>query len=527
MFRRIFLLIMSIVSLAACGPTDDFVPENPIVYGLTLRPSGFDPHIHASSESGIVLRQVYDTLVYRDPGTREIVPGLATNWTISDDRLQYTFTLRDGVTFHDGTPFNAQAVAANLDRITDPATGSQRARFMLGPYQRHEVIDNNTIRIILAEPFAPLLDSFSQVYLGIASPDALAEYSNARYQFHQVGTGPYRMIEFTPGDSLVIRRNLDYTWGPSFYEPSAENPVDQITYRFFTDSATRGTALESGAAQIMGELPAPRASVLNNSGTVQLLPTDIPGMPLQFMFNTAQAPTDNQLVRQALIHATNRAIIVDTVFRGFVPVAWGPLTRETLYYTRDVEGRYPYDVDQARRLLSAAGFTDTDDDGLIDDGTEPLTLSMIVPPWGSMPAIAQLIQDQWREIGLTLELEQVSGFTALREAIANEPYHLVSFETAGYDPYLLNAFYATDGANNYMNYSNPELDATLINAAQELAPNNRRILYGQIQQFIMDQALILPIGDRVNLNAVALSVENLQFDPYGWFPLLYAITHDS
>ena len=220
--KRMALVCAVLFTLAACLPelqSRESSAGRRLVYGLTLQPSGFDPHIHRSSELGIPLRQVYDTLVYRNPTTREIVPGLAREWTISADGLRYTFNLREGVTFHDGTPFNAQAVAANLDRITDPATASQRAVFMLGPYTGYELLDNYTITLILSAPYSPLLDSLAQVYLGIASPTALSEYSINRYQFHQVGTGPFLFVELVPGERVVLRRNPDYAWGPSFYQP--------------------------------------------------------------------------------------------------------------------------------------------------------------------------------------------------------------------------------------------------------------------------------------------------------------------
>jgi peptide/nickel transport system substrate-binding protein len=212
---------MSALSLlfAACGPANQTPARHSITYGLTLSPSGFDPHINQSAEIGIVLRQVYDTLVYRDPTTNEIVPGLATGWSVSDDSLTYTFTLRSDVSFHDGTPFNAQAVAANLDRIASPNTRSQKALFLLGPYAGYEVVDEYTIRIRLTEPYSPLLDSLAQFYLGIASPTALAEHSLSRYQFHQVGTGPFAFIEYIPEDRIVLRRNPAYAWGPAFYTP--------------------------------------------------------------------------------------------------------------------------------------------------------------------------------------------------------------------------------------------------------------------------------------------------------------------
>lgn len=121
------------ISATACTPNSSpVVSRNRIVYGLTLSPSGFDPHVNQSSEIGIVLRQVYDTLVYRDPDTGQFVPGLAESWTVSPDQTTYTFTLKQGVTFHDGTPFNAAAVGTTLARITAPenafSSGARTAR---------------------------------------------------------------------------------------------------------------------------------------------------------------------------------------------------------------------------------------------------------------------------------------------------------------------------------------------------------------------------------------------------------------
>lgn len=522
----VLLLLLSVI-LVSCETDDIAEATNRIVYGLTLEPSGIDPHINQSSELGIVLRQVYDTLVYRHPETREIVPGLAQSWEISEDNLSYTFRLRQDVMFHDGTPFNAQAVAANLDRITLPDNGSQKAAFLLGPLVQYDVIDTYTIRLVLSQPFAPLLDSLSQVYLGIASPTALDSYNNLRYQYHQVGTGPFRFIEYTPGDEIILRRNDDYAWGPDFYGELGTDSIDEIAYRFFTDPATRFVSLESGDAQVMGEIVPSVAGALSAGGSLELLPTDVPGMPLQFLMNTDRFPTESLAVRQALIYATNRGVIVDTVYRGFSPVAWGPISRETLYYTNSVEGTYAYDVNQARALLSAAGLEDTNDSGFVDDGFEDIEIVMIVPPWGLIPEVAQIIQDQWREVGIRVRLQQVSGFSALRQAVLDEDYHLVAFDSAGYDPYILNDFYLSNGINNFLNYANPELDSALQTAMQEIAPNTRRALYERIQEFIMEEALILPIRDYVNLNATSPGIDGLLYDPYGWFPLLNNVSYSN
>lgn len=507
--------------------SDNDEAQNSITYGLTLSPSGIDPHIHRSSELGIVLRQVYDTLVYRHPENNEIVAGLASDWEISEDGLIYTFTLRQDVTFHDGTPFNAHAVAVNLDRVTDttdPETTSQRARFMLGSYTGYEIIDDFTISLFLAEPYAPLLDSLSQVYLGMASPSAVNEYSRLRYQFHQVGTGAFEFVEYTPEDRIVLRRNESYAWQPEFHTNNSEQAIDEIVYRFFIDAPTRLQALESGDAHVMGEIPPPQARTLITNASVQLLPTAIAGQPLQFLMNTQNFPTDNIAVRQALILATNRAAIGDAIYQGFSPVAWSPLSEATLYYNRNLVGSYAYNPEEARRLLEALGFTDTDDNGYLNVGNEDFEIKIVVPPWNDLPATAQLMQDQWREIGIRAILTQVVNFPALLDVVNSGEYNLVAFNNFGLDPAFLNDFFMTNGSTNWTGYSSTELDSLLQSAVQERDDATRGTLYRQIQQIIMEEALILPIRDFVNLNASLASLEGLQFDSYGWFPIMNNVT---
>lgn len=519
-----WLIYLLALGAAACLPALDAqraAPSGRIIYGLTLQPSGFDPHIHRSSELGIPLRQVYDTLVYRDPQTDAFVPGLAESWIISDDGLVYTFTLRQGVTFHDGTPFNAQAVGANLDRIVNPETASQRAIFMLGPYERYEIPDAYTIRLILSAPYSPLLDSLAQVYLGIASPTALASYSNNRYQFHQVGTGPFRFVEYVPGNRVVIERNPDYAWGPSFYRPITEQSIAVVEFRFFEDPPTRSLSLESGDTQIMGELLPTDARAFTGNSAIRLLPVSIPGQPLQFFMNTNRFPTDNRATRQALLFGTNRNAIIDGIFQRFSPVAWGPLSASTLYYNPQMNGLYNFDLIQAQSLLASAGYADSNGDGVLDIGGVDVVVDIIVPPWGLLPQVAELLRDQWLTLGIRTNLIPVPTFPALLEAVQSGAYNLVAFDTPGLDPALLNSYYLSDGVNNWTGFQNDTLDDLLNQAVITVDEATRRSLYGRVQQLIMDEALILPIRDYVNLNASSARLDGLSFDPYGWFPLLH------
>lgn len=517
------MLLLTLLLFAGCVSSngDESTTESRIVYGLTLEVSGIDPHINQNAELGIVLRQVYDTLIYRDPQTKAFVPGLARSWTISEDGLIYTFSLRNDVTFHDGTPFNAQAVAANLDRIMNPETASQRAVFLLGPLASYQVVDDYTIQLILSEPYSPLLDGLSQVYLGIASPKALAEYSNIRYQYHQVGTGPYQFVEYLPGDHITIRRNPSYKWGPPFYRTENEYPIEEVEFRFYREPSTRLLALESGEAQIMGEILPNDARSIVGREDIQLMPVEVPGQPLQFYMNTTLFPTDSVAFRQALIYATNRTTIVDTVFQGFSPVAWGPIASKTDYYNPALRNLYAYNLTRAQELLASLGYTDSDGDGWLDFGGLTIEVKIIVPPWGQVPEVAQLIQDQWRLVGVRAILEPVPGFSALRERIIGGDYHLVAFDAFGVDPSILNPRFLSDGVDNWTGYRSAQLDSLLLEAVLQSDPNARLTLYAQAQAIIMNEALILPIRDYVNLNAYNSRISNLQFEPIGWFPILY------
>ena len=516
------LLLATIVGALALGGDDEPArnPGDAIVYGLTLNPSGFDPHIHQSSELGIPFFSVYDTLVYRHPQTLEFVPGLAERWEMAPDGLSWTFFLKQNVRFHDGTEFNAAAVAANLDRIMNPDVGSQKARVLLDAYTGYEIVDPYTITLRMSQPYAPLLDALSQVYLGIASPAALKANTNNSYQWHQVGTGPYKLDEFVPGRLIRLIRNEDYNWGPVFYAPVVDDSLDTIEFRFYTDPATRSLALESGEVDVVGELLPTDAELLAGNVEVDVHQVPVPGTPQQFFFNTRHAPLDSMTVRQALLYGTNRTEIVDAVYQGRSPIAHGPLTSTVMYYDPAVEQMYPFDLDQARALLASQGLADTDNDGILEWEGEPLKLTVVFGPWNQMPDVAQLIQSQWRELGIDVELIQVPDFPSLRQRVRDDDYDVISFYDFGVDPSILNRFYLSGAVNNWSGFSDPQLDQTLYEAMRQTNSDARRTLYSAAQIRIMEQALVLPIREYVNLVGVSSDLDGVVFSAQGWWPLL-------
>jgi peptide/nickel transport system substrate-binding protein len=513
----IILALCFIPITTACSKGTD--KSSSIIYGLTLSPSGIDPHLNASSELGIPLASVYDTLVFRDPATGEFVPGLAESWSISPDGLNYTFFLRRDVTFHDGTVFNAQAVKANLEYVMNPDHHSQKAVFMLGPLQDVEIIDDYAVVLYLSEPFAPLLDSLSDVYLGMASPTALETWGPTEYQFHQVGTGPYRFVEYIPNDKITITRNPNYAWAPSIYQ-NTKAEIETIVFRFYEDSATRAIALESGEVDIIGEIPPHDADRFAVSSDFTLYPIAIPGQPMQLFFNTDRIPTNDVLVRRALIHAINRPQAVKTVFGVYSTVAQSPFLASS--FNLETQEPFPdYDPEAAGEFLDEAGWMMVEENGYRSHDGTPLDLHIIVPTWGSNPEIAQLIRADWEAIGARVSLEIAPGFGPLKEAQAEGDYHAIGINLFSTDPDLLRSFYTSTGLYNWSKFEDPEIDRLLIRASQESLDHDARLsLYEQASSRVQEEALVLPIRNYVNLVAVNNRVEGLHFTAQGWYPIL-------
>ena len=516
--RTVFIIInlLVIVVLSACQPSS--VEPETLVYGLTLSPSGIDPHLNASAELGIPLSSVYDTLVFYNQNTDEFVPGLAESWSVSDDGQMYTFHLRDDVRFHDGTKFDAEAVRANFEYTLDPDHHSQKAASMLGPIESVDVPDEHTVIIQLEEPFAPLLNSLAQVYLGMASPTALEEWGSDEYQFHQVGTGPYKFIEYVPNGHIILENNPDYAWAPEIYQQKTAR-IERIEFRFFEDPATRSIALSSRTVDILGEVPAHDATRLTTTDNFTLYPIPIPGQPLHFFFSTNNSPTDDILVRQALVAAVNREFIIETVFGDQSPLAHGPLSSH--HFDLNVEvNTLEFDPNTAAHLLDEAGWMRETVDGIRSKDGAQLELSIIAPQWGSNSETAQLIKADWEAMGANVQLDIAPGFGQLKEMQSEGDYHAIGLNFFGTDPDLLRSFYSGDGFYNWHGFVDDDMDRLLLEGAQSTDPTARRTIYVKIYELIQENALILPIRDYVNLVVANEAVEGLHYAAEGWFPHL-------
>ena len=208
-----------------------------------------DPHVSSSRYDYQVESHLFDQLVIRDQSGNP-TPSLATKWEISTDGLEYTFSLKSGVKFHDGTAFNAASVKYNFDRMVNPDTKSEQAIYNLGPYDHTEVVDDATAKVGLKSVFAPLLIGLAEYTMGMVSTDA-AEKAGKDFGQSPVGTGPFKFKEWIQNDHVTIVKNPDYNWAPAIFSHNGPPYLDALVYQLIKEEATRTAALQSGQVDLI------------------------------------------------------------------------------------------------------------------------------------------------------------------------------------------------------------------------------------------------------------------------------------
>ena len=468
----------------------------------------------------MIFRQIYDTLIYRSADKERFLPGLARDWQVSPDGLAYTFHLRRDISFHDGSAFNAEAVARNIERVFQPDSAASKARELLGPLQLYEILDEYTIRLRLFEPHAALLDGLAQPFLGIASPGALDEHGGLRYQYHQSGSGPFMLDDYLPGEGITLRRFKGYAVKPAIYGALNGEEIERVEFAIRGASEADSPSLD-GAFDVIDAVSPLVAQSLAGLSRLRLVPTAIPGLSIHFIFNTKNPHLSNRELRLALLLATNRTGIVDQVYFNTSPVAWAPLSQSTGFAHTGFIDRFSYDLAQAQAMLRADGYADGDGDGILERAGESLSLTMLVPPWGQLPAAADLLQREWRQIGVDLQLEPAAGEAQLEALIQSGDYDLLPAREFGVDPGVLNRVFLDSSPYALSRAPHPELKDLLVRAAAEKDASQRRSLIYSAQSLLMQEALLLPIREVIRLRAADEGVTRLRYDAYGFYPLLF------
>ena len=490
-----------------------------IVFGQDSEPDILDPHVTGSRHTTIAIVNVFDTLLVQDDDL-SFKPWLAERWEQSTDQLTYTFYLRKDVKFHDGTPFNAEAVKFSFDRIMDPETKSRSARASMGPYKSADVIDPYTVKVNFTQPFGPFLDSVSQVTLAPVSPAAVKQWG-ADFGDHPVGTGPYVFKEWVKKDHVTLTKNPDYNWAAPIFKHNGPGYVDSVTFKYITEDPVRVATLETGETNVINTVPPDdwiRAKA--DPAKFSVLSGVLTGHPYCWEINTKVAPTNELAVRQAILYAVDKDAIINTLFKGAYIKAYGPIAQPTVGYDKAVESMYPYDPAKAKALLDEAGWKPGPDGIRVKDGQR---LKIIWETIIDARPVEQL-QAQMKQVGIEVEPNLAPLNLHVGIGQKGEGYNLIQLRYVTGDPDVMRVIYYSKNIGigfNWSLYSDPALDKILEDAAATTDLNKRKELYAQSQKIVMDQALTVPLHVSHQLMVTRSEVHGVRLDTRGNTPWLY------
>ncbi|WP_371741718.1 ABC transporter substrate-binding protein [Herbiconiux sp. VKM Ac-2851] len=523
------LATASALLLAGCSadaaPSD--TPATPTAGGTLTYATGFgeptclDPHVGGNMPQALVGTNVLESLFSQDE-TGAIVPWLAESGVAADDGLSWDVTLRDGITFTDGTPMDAAAVAANVAHMKDPETASSTAILALGKVSSVEVVSPTVARFVLSEPDSALLESLAQTWLAMESPAGLERGMEANCEA-PIGTGPFVFSEWVKQDHVTLTRNDDWTSAPAGATHEGPAYLDTIQWRFIPDPATRFAALQSGEVDVIDEMQPDNvvAATADGSG-LDVLTGALPGASIRLELNSGYAPFDDEKVRKAFIAAADVNPGIQSLFFGTVERSYSVLSSSTPFGA-SFEDDYAIDADKANQLLDEAGWTSRDSEGYRTKDGERLTVDFPVSTNQSIPAEVSLfeqIQATTKAVGFDVELHPMD-LSSWYAALGSWDFDLTSAIYTKNSPDVLRILY--DSANiipapsgyhpNNAHVSIPELDDAVTAAGQTTDPDERAALYEKAQQLLADGAYVLPLYDHLQKIGYGDRVQGLSLLP--------------
>lgn len=515
--RRTVLATTAAAALAlGAGLAQAQTPPGVLIVGQIAEPKALDPAAVTAVNDFRILMNVYDGLVRYKDGTLEVEPGLATDWSISDDGTEYTFTLRPGVTFHDGSAFDAEAVKFNFDRMLDEAhpyhnTGPFPLAFFFSAVQDVAVMDAMTVKFTLNAPYAPFLSNLAYPTGLIVSPAAVMQHG-AEFGRHPSGTGAFKFAEWRSNEAVVVEANPDYWDGAP--------DLQAVVFRPITDANTRTAEMLAGGIDLMVEVPPVALSEFQND---RFQVFEQAGPHVWFLIlNAKEGPMADKRVRQAANYAINKEAIVNDVLEGTAAVAAGPTPPAFAWaYNQSLEP-YPYDPDKARALIAEAGA----------DGAE-LTFYVTEGGSGMLDPVAMgtAIQADLQAVGLKVKIETYEWNTFLGQVnpglegkadmaemawMTNDPDTL---------PFLAlrTEAWPDKGGFNSGYYSNPEVDKLLEAARAATDQAERARLYQEMQVIVQDDAPWVFVANWKQNAVTSDKVGNFSLQP-SFFLLLDDVT---
>lgn len=515
--------------LAACSSGSASSPSGPsdaLAVGAFQEPDTLDPNATGLALSLFIDSQIYDPLMWWLPtgsGSYQLVPGLASSYEVNSDATAFTYHLRNDVTFHDGTKFDATAVKATFDHIVDPATKSRSAIGTLGPYKETKILDQYTAQVVFSAPNAAFTHEMGTLLFGMTSPTALSKYGPTGIGNHPVGTGPFRFVSFTPQNEVALERNPAYKWGPSIWGATRPAKLKTLTFKILGDTNARYNALLAGQIQVAMNLASNDISSLAKNSAFKNLNVPSTGQPYGYPINVTKAPTDELAVRQAILHAVNQDQLVKTVLDGFYQPAHNVLTPTTPGYSQSASGMYPYDPSKAERLLDSAGWK-AGSGGVRQKNGQQLHLNILIQSDNGFDLPTQFIANELSNVGFSSTISD-QPFTTAAASYNKGVQNLSAIFYYDVDPYFLLSLTgcgAIASGFNWAHYCQPSNDTALEKANTVIDQAARNQELQQITTKLMAQAIFLPL---YNVSGVYSDAKNLNGVHYG--PTGYANFHTA
>lgn len=492
-----------------------------LTYALATSPDSLDAGASGFAVSHRVFRNIYDSLVSQQKDG-SFQPWLATSWTKSEDGKTYTFKLRQDVKFHDGTPFNAKAVKENFDHIYSGGRGQSIA--LLGPFSAAEVVDGYTIKIQLSKPFEPFLSGLSSGFLGISSPKGIQEYGD-QYGKHPVGTGPFKFVKWAENDEIVLEKNPAYNWGPPTAENKGPSHLDKLVFKIIPEEATRIGSVQSGQGLAAETVPPQLITALQSDDKLKVDQSITNGSAFSLYFNTKSEPWSNVKARKAVQLTVDVDTIVKTLYLGTYERAWSPLTPGMLGYDATLENAVKPDVAKANQYLDELGWK-IGADGVREKDGKKLTIRYLEPSPNREKRndIAAIVQQQLKQVGIQVILNITKDTNT---PISKGEYDIFGNAQVKADPDILANLLRSDrvftkGGTNWAQLSDPNIDKLLEQGSSQSDPQKRKAIYAEIQQYVIENALVLPIYVFPYTVAHSKTVEGLKYDLLG-YPQFYDV----
>ena len=475
--------------------------------------------------NGGVLNQITDKLTYQNPKTLEIEPWVAESWTVNENATEYTFKLRKGVTFSDGTPLDAAAVAKNYDTFgLGNKELKQPVSEVINNYDRSEVIDPLTVKFYFRKPSPGFLQGTSVIGSGLVSLKTLAlPFDQLGDATKIIGSGPFVVDSETLGKELTLKVREDYAWGPEKLEHQGRAYLDGIKYVITGEDSVRIGALLSGQADFIRQVQAYDEEQVESQGyKIYAAPTR--GVNNSVVFRPDNPLVSDVRVRQALLHGTNSAEIISTLFSANYPQAKSIIASTAQGYL-DLSPKLTYDADKAAKLLDEAGWKPGANGIREKDGNQLVLTAYESPPQPQNKATLQLVAQQWAKLGVTLNV--LAGDSGSKTVDDLDPAKTpVSPAMVGRaDPDVIKSQYYPKNrdvlrqkggpSDKVKSFVDDKLNGLLEQLSSEPDRPKRLQIAGEVQNYVIDQAYAIPIFEEPQAFAGAPYVQGVGFEAVG------------